>query len=225
MNTALIILRMGGDHGDAVLSPTNPYRGSHTQFGDITFGNRNLLTLLAVAALLGQKVSFYQKWQIHRRARPETIGARIDVHLGGRKSYDLHPTILDAEGPKRVKALHHNWLLPQAYSEGCPTHPSYPAAHAVNAGACATVLKAFFDEDYVLLNPIEASADGARLEPWRGETLTLGGEINKLASNIALGRDAAGVRTSARTVSGSAPWRAGRAGSALRYQPNVPRDV
>jgi membrane-associated phospholipid phosphatase len=36
-------------------------------------------------------------------------------------------------------------LLPVAYAEGCPTHPSYPAAHAATAGACATVLKAFFN--------------------------------------------------------------------------------
>jgi hypothetical protein len=36
MDAALIILRMGGEHGDALLSTTNPYRGSHTQFGDIT---------------------------------------------------------------------------------------------------------------------------------------------------------------------------------------------
>src|SRR5262249_5226574 len=111
-------------------------------------------------------------------------------------------TILDAEGTKRVKALHQNWLLPQAYPEACPTHPSYPAAHAVNAGACATVLKAFLDEDYVLPNPIEASADGATLHPWRGQMLTLGGEIDKLASNIALGRDSAGVHFRSDSVRG-----------------------
>src|SRR5262249_7429834 len=43
-------------------------------FGDITFGNRNLLTLLAQASLLAQKTSYYQKWQVHRRARPESFG-------------------------------------------------------------------------------------------------------------------------------------------------------
>jgi hypothetical protein len=56
-----------------------------------------------------------------------------------------------------------------AYPEGCPTHPSYPAAHAVNAGACATILKAFVNENYEIQRPLEASADGVRLEPWRGE--------------------------------------------------------
>ncbi len=32
-----------------------------------------------------------------------------------------------------------------------------------------------------------------RLQPFTGEPLTLGGELNKLASNIAFGRDTAGV--------------------------------
>jgi hypothetical protein len=199
MDAALIILR-GGD--DAVLSPTNPYRGSKTEFGDITFGNKNILSLLAAASLLAQKTSYYQKWQVHRRARPESVGGRIDAQLSRRKSYDLHPAILECEGLARVKAGFGSWLLPQAYPEGCPTHPSYPAAHAVNAGACATVLKAFFDESYIIEEPVEASADGTRLDPWRGGELTLGGEIDKLAANIALARDAAGVHFRSDSITG-----------------------
>jgi hypothetical protein len=202
MNAALIILQMGGERGDVVLSPTNPYRGSRTQFGDISFGSKNLLSLLAQASLLGQKTSYYQKWQVHRRGRPEAFGARIDVHLSGRKSYDLYPAILESDALTRTKAHFGSWLLPQAYPEGCPTHPSYPAAHAVNSGACATVLKAFFDESHVIADPVEASADGVRLQPWRGEDLTLGAEIDKLAANIALARDAAGVHFRSDSIRG-----------------------
>jgi hypothetical protein len=202
MSAALITLRLGGDRGDAVLSPTNPYRGSPTEFGDITLGNKNVLTLLAEVSLLAQKASYYYKWQVHRRARPEAIGGRIEVHLGGARSYDLHPLILHSEALARAKAQYGSWLLPQAYPEGCPTHPSYPAAHAVNAGACATVLKAFFDETYIIPDPVEASADGARLEAWRGTALTLGGEIDKLAANIALARDAAGVHFRSDSIAG-----------------------
>jgi hypothetical protein len=191
MDAALIVLRMGGD--DA-LSPTNPHRGSRTQFGDITFGSKNLLSMLAQASLLAQKVSYFRKWQIHRRARPEVFGGRIDIHLSGRKSYDIHPAILHSDGLARTKAASGSWLLPLAYVEGCPAHPSYPAAHAVNAGACATVLKSFLDESYPIQDPVQASAEGASLEPWDGEALLVGGEIDKLASNIALARNAAGVK-------------------------------
>jgi PAP2 superfamily len=202
MNAALIALRMGGERGDDVLSPTNPYRGSPTQFGDITFGNKNLLSMLALASLLAQKVAYYQKWQVHRRARPERIGGRIDIHLTGRKSYDIHPAVLHSDALGRVKATNGSFLLPSAYPEGCPTHPSYPAAHAVNAGACATILKAFLDESHEIRQPVQASADGAQLEPWSGESLRLDGEIDKLASNIALARDAAGVHFRSDSIEG-----------------------
>lgn len=58
MDAALIILSMGRD---AVPSPTNPHRGSRSEFGDITFGSKNLLSLLAQASLLAQKTSYYYK--------------------------------------------------------------------------------------------------------------------------------------------------------------------
>ena len=49
---------------------------------------------------------------------------------------------------------------------------------------------------------IEAKTDGSALEPWRGGGLTLGNEIDKLAGNIALGRDAAGVHFRSDSVRG-----------------------
>ena len=189
LNAALIILRLGRE----ALSPTNPYLGSRTQFGDVTFGNKNILSLIGQAALLGQKGAYYHKWLVHRRLRPECFAGRIEAHVSGRKTYDIHPDILNCDVIGRVKAAHGSCLLPVAFPEGCPTHPSYPAAHATNAGACVTVLKAFFNEDYPMPHPVEAASDGSDLMPWKGEPLTLGNEINKLANNIALGRDAAGV--------------------------------
>jgi len=89
-----------------------------------------------------------------------------------------------------------------AFPEGSPTHPSYPAAHACNAGACATILKAFFNANYVFPHPVEATADASARELWRGAPLTLGDEIDKLAGNIALGRDAAGVHYRSDSVRG-----------------------
>ena len=198
LNAALIMLRLGGE----ALSPTNPYRGSRTQFGDITFGSKNVLSMIAQAALLGQKGAYYHKWLVHRRLRPECFAGRLEVHLSARKSYDVYPEILHCDGIARIKAAQGNWLLPLAFPEGCPTHPSYPAAHATNAGACATILKAFFDEDFPLPDPVEATADGTDLVPWKGQPLTLGNEINKLASNIALGRDAAGVHYRSDSING-----------------------
>jgi len=55
------------------------------------------------------------------------------------------------------------------------------------------VLKAFFNEAHVIPASVVVSPDGLSLVPYRGAALTVGGELNKLASNIALGRDVAGV--------------------------------
>ena len=54
------------------------------------------------------------------------------------------------------------------------------------------MLKAFFNEAFVIPSPVVASADGLTLNPYAG-TLTVGNELNKLASNISLGRDSSGV--------------------------------
>jgi hypothetical protein len=152
--------------------------------------------------LLGQKGAYYHKWLVHRRLRPECFAGRIEVHLSGRKSYDIDSAILNCDAVARVNSMHGTRLLPAAYPEGCPTHPSYPAAHAANAGACATILKAFFNEEYPVLHPVEATVDGSDLAAWKGEPLTLGNEINKLAANVALGRDAAGVHFRSDSING-----------------------
>jgi hypothetical protein len=53
-----------------------------------------------------------------------------------------------------------------------------------------------------LPHPVEATADGPAVEPWRSATLTFGNEIDKLAINNAPGRDAAGVRYRSDSVRG-----------------------
>ena len=95
-------------------------------------------------------------------------------------------------------------FLPLQYPEGSPTHPSFPAGHATLAGACVTVLKAFLrthDDAGAPLPwapafgaPVVPTADGSALEPDPASpALTVVGELNKLASNVSLGRNMAGV--------------------------------
>jgi hypothetical protein len=97
------------------------------------------------------------------------------------------------QDPNRQKGT---FLLPQAFPEGAPTHPAYTAGHATVAGACVTILKAFFDETFIIQRPVQANANGDALDLYQGpnaNNLTVGGELNKLASNISLGRNMAGV--------------------------------
>ncbi|MCP4967121.1 MAG: vanadium-dependent haloperoxidase, partial [bacterium] len=171
----------------------NPYKHSRTQDGFATFGSQRILTQLATAAQLALQASWFFKWVVHRRLRPEEFGGRIHNHLENRAEYPLHPELFESGAVAHLGERGRGWLLSQAYPEGSPAHPSYPAAHAVVAGACVTVLKAFFDETYIVPEPVVGSPDGTALSPWKGEPLRVGGELDKLASNVALGRDFAGV--------------------------------
>lgn len=189
LNAALII----SPFGPPALDPANPYLASHNQTGFVTFGIVDILDLATKAARVALEGAWFHKWVVHRRLRPEVFGGRIEVQRLGSKNYGVHPDIMGSEVVARVLAQHGSALLPQVYPEGAPLHPSYPAGHAAIAGACATVLKAFFDEAFVIPNPVEASPDGLYLDPWGGADLRLGNEINKLATNLSVGRCAAGI--------------------------------
>ncbi|MEM7586526.1 MAG: vanadium-dependent haloperoxidase [Acidobacteriota bacterium] len=188
-SAALIMLSFGSD----ALSDRNPYKTIANQGAFVTFGGPQILDLVTRAAVVSLKAAWYQKWLVHRRLRPEVFAARVENQQNGTKFYGVHPDILNSDAVARLLMDNGNTLLPSAFPEGSPTHPSYPAGHATIAGACCTVLKAFFNEDYVIQSPVVASADGLALDPWAGDDLTLGNEINKLANNVSIGRDAAGV--------------------------------
>ena len=190
MNACLILLNYGPD----ALDSANPYLSANAQKGFVTFGASNVLDLVARVANEALKAAWFQKWLVHRRLRPEAFGGWIDNQKNRRANYPINSEILSSPVLDRVFNQYGSYLLPQAYPEGSPTHPAYPAGHATYAGACVTVLKAFFKEDFVIPNPMIVSNDGLSLNPYPGsDTLTVGGELNKLAANIALGRDAAGV--------------------------------
>ena len=114
----------------------------------------------------------------------------------GNTSYPLHEDIFNSSVLNEVFDSYGSYLLSQAFPEGGPCHPAYPSGHATWAGATVTVLKAFFDEDVIVPNPVITSSDGLDLLPYTGpdsNTLTIGGELNKLAWNIAMGRNFSGI--------------------------------
>jgi len=94
----------------------------------------------------------------------------------------------------RTYLRRHVYLLPQAYPEGSPLHPAYPSGHATVAGACAVILKVCFDESALIPDCVHASADGLSLQPCPASFApTVGAEVNKLAFNIAMARNWAGI--------------------------------
>jgi hypothetical protein len=188
---------VGGGIG-CPFNPGNPYLGNPTQNGFCTFGPPAAKALMCEVASRCLKATWHKKWQIHRRLRPEEMAGLVEVHnhqSPGRYTGALHPSLLSSPVIGRIES--HNGgshLLPMAFPEGCPTHPSYTAGHATVAGACITILKAIFDTiGRPIPNPVVPTADGSALLPYTGPTLTIEGELNKVASNVATGRNIAGV--------------------------------
>jgi hypothetical protein len=185
----------------APLNPSNPYRGYKKQSAFATFGVPHILGLLGEAAQRALKAVWYAKWFVHRALRPEDFGGLLHMTKTNKAAYPLNSDILNSAAPAIVYRNNGTYFLPQAYPEGCPQHPSYAQGHAAIAGACATILKAAFDGDapfFALTNGaiVTADEDGLSLVPYTdsdASQITVNGEINKLASNIGLGRDFAGI--------------------------------
>ncbi|NJL26632.1 MAG: vanadium-dependent haloperoxidase [Thermoanaerobaculia bacterium] len=188
LNAALILFFRYG-----ALAASNPYLTSATQNGFVTFFLPGISHLVAMAGDAALKAAWFQKWLVHRQLRPEALAGRVENQLNGSKNYGLHPDILGCDAVSHLQGIHGNALLPLAFPEGSPTHPSYPAGHATFSAAGATICKAFFDEDYIIPDPVVANDDGTALLPYVGAPLTVLGELNKLVANISLWRDGAGV--------------------------------
>lgn len=181
------------------LAAGNPYLASRTQDGFGTFGLPHAAYLVSLATNGALKAAWYQKWFVHRRLRPEEFAGRVHFLATGGSEVEapIHADLLDRSAVlPEIERRFGTRLLPQAFPEGCPIHPAYPSGHATWAGAAATVLKAFFDEEALVANPVVAAEDGLATVPYTGPDaadLTLGGELNKLAWNLAVARLFAGV--------------------------------
>lgn len=186
----------------APLDPNNPYVGSKTQSGFGTWGSPHLKTIVAEVSQRALKAVWYQKWFVHRHLRPEAFGGLVHMEKTGQANYPLHPDVLNSHALAELFAKNGGYFLPHGFPEGCPQHPSYGQGHGTVAGACATVVKAWFNDLAPLssipglANIVQPSEDGFSLVPYEGSDagqLTIGGEMNKLAANIAIGRNHAGV--------------------------------
>lgn len=207
----------GIGRGAAPHPTTDPWANNFpAEEGFGTFGDPHILALVCEVSTRALKAVWYQKWVAHLRLRPEAYAglvhrARADVHGGADARAILGKALPTLETSKAVDAIFaknvDTYLLPMVFREGSPIHPAYGAGHATVAGACTTVLKAFFDETTKLIDlkdkdgnrlaqPVIPDSSGKSLSQLTddiGGQLTVGGELDKVASNVAIGRNMAGV--------------------------------
>lgn len=198
------------------------FNGSITNEGAfVTMGIIDVFGMIGGVATEALKASWALKWRAQRALRPEQFGGLVhNAQVSGTNPFNLDSSLFVPLAGVDVLAniLAHNsaqaglpgnifsplaastYLHAQVYPEASPAHPSYPAGHAVIAGACITVIKAIW-EDTTLLNSRFAPVRPDPLNPTllvplagQGENLmTVASELDKLASNIGVGRDWAGV--------------------------------
>ena len=156
-------------------------------------GQPDVAAAVAAVASEALKAVWFQKWFVHLRHRPESGGGIVYLEKTGQGSNvlgRLSPTILNSQAVQTSFATNRSYFLSQAFPEGSPTHPAYPTGHGAVAGACITVLKFFFDGDFILPTLQVASSDGMQLNAYTGPDagkLTVNGELNKLAHNVSFG--------------------------------------
>jgi hypothetical protein len=245
LNACLILLALGVPASKGFPEPSPS--GNRDAFA--TFGGPHILSLVTEVATRCLKAVRRQKFNYHRRARPEAIGGRLTLACLGlaeklgcsaeafkRTLAEIPKPLLEAVSAhnldqntnmaamRKLKCsgsdcLPHgvdpgnfaecNLLLPMAFPEGSPMHPSYGAGHATVAGGCVTMLKAFFEmfDDCDSFTERELcdrkgaaicyvpNSGGSRLikDPKFKGKLTIQGELDKLAANISIGRNMAGV--------------------------------
>ncbi|MGB9244082.1 MAG: vanadium-dependent haloperoxidase [Candidatus Acidiferrales bacterium] len=188
-------------------NPGNPYIGSNTQKAFGTLGGPDAAGALAEMATRALKAAWFHKWIVDLRLRPEEYGALVQVRLGNNNNNSsrgpqaagaLHRDVLNSLGAKMVNKTYGSYLVPQAFPEGCPTHPCYPTGHGTVAGACITALRFFFDCNQDLRPLLTAagrdvyvpSTNGLSLNVYNGSdanSLTINGELSKLAFNVSFG--------------------------------------
>ena len=185
---ALLVLASMG----APANPTNPYAGSNTQKAFGTFGGPDAAGTLTEVATRALKASWFHKWIKDLRMRPEEYGALLHAKLTNttpapQAALALHKDVTKSAALPIIFSTYGTYLLPQAFPEGSPTHPCYPTGHGTVGGACITMLKFFFDGNFVIPNPVMPAPDGLSLVPFSGAPLTVNGELSKLAFNVSFG--------------------------------------
>ncbi|MCC5632100.1 vanadium-dependent haloperoxidase [Nostoc sphaeroides] len=177
------------------LNPGNPYVRSRTQSGSAaTFALGHLQALLNLGTSRVIRASYWQKYYVHRILRPEAYGGLIYNNIVNKTQYPINSEVLNSKALADTFSTFGTYLLPQAYPEASPIHSSYTGGAAANAGVNITLLKAFFDENFVIPSPVVPDPnDPTKVISYSGPPLTVGGELNKLATNYAIGRGHGGI--------------------------------
>jgi len=187
-NTLGILIDMGVPMNPSIIKilDNNPAESL-----SINLGRYDIQTTLAMIGRNALLIAWYMKWNT-LFLRPEAYGIEVErIFRDKRNRYGISEGLLANRILHAVRSKNGTVLLSQVYAGGAPLDPSTPSGYATIAGACVTVLKYFFDSNYEI-EVYEPDITGSNISN-NGMKTTVGQELDKLACNISIGRNWAGV--------------------------------
>ena len=171
----------------------------------VNLGPLDLYNLMMKATKLAMNATWVWKWS-QLRPRPEEMAYQIHLaktytssQLNG-STINFPSELLNSPILEEISRLNNGkYLMPLAYSQGSPFHPSYPGGHATIAGAMVAIMKAWFNCDS-LIPAVVPDMNGENLVLYRLESdptevqfLRIEDELNKIATNCSHSRNMAGI--------------------------------
>ena len=198
--TASLFLSRGVDIGFHTSSRSPRY----ARF--INLGPVDLYNLMTKATKLAMNSTWVWKWS-QLRPRPEEMAYQI--HLAKNyNSSDLSGSAINfpselLNNPILNEIASKNngkYLMPLGYSQGSPFHPSYPGGHATIAGAMVTIMKAWFNCDWLIPAVVpDLTGDNLVMYKLKNDNsnsiqyLRIEDELDKIVTNCSHSRNMAGI--------------------------------
>jgi len=177
------------EFNNTVWSVQKPFRHQDGIAPFLLGGLPHALSCISRCVELALRLCWHAKWGTFMYPRPEEV-AYWCGEKANRSLARVSDILLNSKALALVRlktSTSQTSLLPQVYPDGAPLHPSYPAGHAVAAGAAITAIKAFIRPNA----SFPASSVGSNgISPLSASVNT---ELNKLAWSVAFGRSFAGI--------------------------------
>ena len=148
------------------LAPGNPYLTSRTQVGNFTFGTAQILDLVASIANNALQACWFHKWSVDRKVRPEEFGGSLHNKLTLRLPRPIHRDVLDSVALARSRRSTGRRCCRRRTPKAALCTRPIRAGTRSSAGAWATILKAFFNTEAVIADPVVPDATGSTLVPY-----------------------------------------------------------
>ena len=175
------------------LGPGLPLNHSRTQTGFVEFGAPHIMSLVTEVATRALKAQWFQKWWVLGVLRPEEFAGRVYHQKAGAADYPIHDDLFNSPSlTNRGQARY--TPIADGFPRGLADASCLWFRSRDRRGRVCDDPQGVFRQSATIDDPKVPNQDDAELVDYTDQVpLTVLGELNKVASNVATGRNAAGV--------------------------------